>query len=385
MSLDNLPSIYVHKTEAVHAAETDSTHRSPLLMLVIAMVTFLILTSLVAHYYRSVNGAPYMAVLTEKLEDFTQDASDYDIVFLGTSETFRHVDPQTISDTLSQGGQDLSVYNFGVPALNFAELRFLVDRMAERPATGRKFVVIQNPLPAGGDLNNLLTDRGRYFRSGARVGDTASEVVCYTGTSLGLFRRIYSNTLAVSAETVGFGRLGSTLFPVLGEQELGYDPAYRTNHGYWPVERDLTDHVAERSKHSPMTPEKMQTYIAGGGMKAPRDGRLACRAGLILDLVRDLEEAGYTVIYFNPPTVKFSPLSNAVRDKMIDLDPNLKVLDFDSASHAEFTAPDLWFDESHMKDEGAQRLSHLIGERLIDIISNVETLPADASGAIEPT
>nr|WP_070958964.1 hypothetical protein [Hyphomonas sp. Mor2] len=372
MSLDNLPSIYVHKTPASEAAASGA--RMPAFVIwTIALVTFLVLTSLVANLYRSAHGMPYMAVLTEKLEDYDKQSADYDVIFLGTSETFRHIDPSAISAVLADNGHELDVYNFGVPALNYSELSLLTDRIADNPADGRKFVVIQNPLPVRGDLDTLLTDRGRYFRNGARVGNTVSEVACYTGTSLGLLRRIYSNSLAVTAETTGFGRLANTLFPAAETLQLTYDPAYRNNHGFWPVDRDLTDHVVARQGFASMTPDKMQAYIDGQGMRAPRESQLACRAGLILDLVTRLEAAGYTVIYLNPPTVKFSPLSNAVRDAALKLDPDLLVLDFDPAIYTEFTEPSLWFDESHMTGEGAERLSRLIGAELATLLAEVDT------------
>ena len=98
-----------------------------------------------------------MAVLSEKMDDYLLHRDEIDMVFLGSSQTFRHIDAPRINRLLDEAGIDLTVYNFGVPALTEPEMRYIADFIIENKSPRLKYVVLQNPLRAEGEFSNMMS------------------------------------------------------------------------------------------------------------------------------------------------------------------------------------------------------------------------------------
>lgn len=358
MLMDNVDEGGIEKTSA------RAIRFGPVGVMLLGLLAFVACGSIVSFAYRQTAGEPYIEVMSEKLEDLAANGDQYDLIFLGTSETFRHVNPAVVDEELAACGLDIKSMNLGVPALQEPEFRYMVDKLlAERPER-LKYVVVQDPLRAEGVLSNMLTDRGRYFRGWEHLGDTARDAVCYTGTPMGKAKRALNNTQAVVQEQLGVGRLSQLSFPsVSGPQGvLSYDERYRAHDGYWPVDED--PNVAWRHEESPMTEEILARAETGEGW-APGRGAAMCRAGQIMDSVNRLRAAGFEVGYYVSPAPDDVPHDMAVTEAVREAAPSMPVFSYvDPAEHPEFLKPDLWFDFGHMTGEGADMLSRKLGADL---------------------
>ncbi len=343
------------------AATARTGSLGPVAVTAIGVAAFVVCASAISFFYRQVSEPPYIEVLSEKFEDLAASGDQYDLIFLGTSETFRHVNPAVVDEELAACGLDIRTLNFGVPALQEPEFRYMVERLlAERPERLR-YVVVQDPLRAEGQLSNMLSDRGRYFRGWDRLDDTVRDAVCYTGTTAGKARRVVNNAQAVMQEQLGVGRLAQLSFPATGQSEsvLRYDERYRDHAGYWPVDED--PNVAWRNEETPMTDEILARAASGEGW-APDDGAAMCRAGQIMDSVDGLRAAGLEVGYYVSPAPNDVPHDLAVTAAVREAAPDMPVFSYvDPVEHPEFLAPGLWFDFGHMRGEGADMLSRKLG------------------------
>jgi len=98
--------------------------------------------------------------LSTKLEHFAEHADEYDVVFLGSSKVYRHVDPALFDELTPERGPERRSFNMGVSGMAAIEIHFTVrELLARRPARLRWVLV--DPHTLGLDLldQNMLTGR----------------------------------------------------------------------------------------------------------------------------------------------------------------------------------------------------------------------------------
>lgn len=102
-------------------------------------------------------------LLGEKLEQFEElhRAEAFDTVFLGSSRTYRHLDPATWTETFAAAGSSSRAFNLGVPEMRMPELLHLAEDLLASPGGGaiRRLVVEPEPKPLFGHEANRLTSR----------------------------------------------------------------------------------------------------------------------------------------------------------------------------------------------------------------------------------
>lgn len=339
------------------------TRRRGGVAVVIGVLSFLVVGSGVSLGYRATMGQPYIEVLSEKAEDYAANAGAYDLVFLGSSLTFRHVDPEVFDAELRACGLPVRSYNFGVPAMREPELRSVAELVLRRRTARLRYVVLQDPIRAEGVTANMMSDRGRYFRGWERAPDTVRDVICYTGTRAGQARRALGNAKAIAAEQIGLGRLARFFTPIT-KAPLRYDPGYREARGFWPSDRDDLEFAANPELRQPMSGDLLAEALGGGGY-TPSRAASECRARQLLDTVDRLEQGGLEVFYFISPNPREVAHDRAVREALERIAPDLEVLDLgDPRAHPEYFALERWNDVGHLDARGAAMVSRDLGRGL---------------------
>ena len=366
MPADKVKIPYVFHPKAAEREKSSLSIFAKMRLIFIAFLVFFGFSAVIAHSFRAFTADPYISVMTEKMRDYRDTADNYDVVFIGSSQTFRHIDAPSISSFLKQEGIDLKVYNFGVPAMSGPELRHAAEFILENKGSRLKHVIVQNPLRAQGGLPNMMTDRGRFFRYGEKALETMRDVNCYTGSAVGKLRRYKNNAQSLTAEQIGLGRLAQTLFPDVSDRRLIYNAGYRENDGYWPVEQDGSAHVKVRNLRTPMTDEIMQRYLRGLDDVIPTDSAATCRARQIIDAMSGFRDAGIGIMFFVSPNPKEQMHDLKIASALADEDPSIPILNFGSVDdYPELFEPELWFDLTHMNGRGARVLAGAIAPALI--------------------
>jgi hypothetical protein len=345
--------------------------RRPAMAVALGLASFLAASACISLGYRLAAGPPYIAVMSEKFEDYAAHADDYELVFLGSSQTFRHIDPSVVDAELRMCEAGVRSYNFGVPALREPELRYAAEFLIAHKSDALAYVVIQDPIRADGMISNLMSDRGRYFRGWDRLDDAGRDVMCYTGTGAGQARRAWVNLRAALAEQLGLGRLAQSLIPTPRSSGLGgYDPRYRTANGFWPADQDVVERAASVAEQTAMTADVIDQALTDGG-HAPSPAAATCRASQLRETVRKLQGEGIKVLYLVSPNPREVAHDRAVTEAFARLAPDVPILDYnDPAAHPEYFEMERWFDVSHLNGESARALSADIGRRLCAFVKS---------------
>jgi hypothetical protein len=91
--------------------------------------------------------------LDEKLRYFTEHKDEFDLLFVGSSATFRNYVPRVVDAELAAEGLEITSFNFGVVGFRSFETDFMV-----------KWILAQHPARAA-----LDGDRAADLRSALRV------------------------------------------------------------------------------------------------------------------------------------------------------------------------------------------------------------------------
>ncbi len=114
--------------------------------------------------------------LRPKGEWFLDHKDEFDVLFVGTSRTFRGIDPRVVDAELAAAGVSgahgpLRSFNFGVGGMLRFETDYVLDQLlAERPARLRVVVVEGDPWdPATDFLNNTWSSRSVFWHDFERT------------------------------------------------------------------------------------------------------------------------------------------------------------------------------------------------------------------------
>ncbi len=77
---------------------------------------------------------------TRKFEHFAANKDDYDVLFIGSSQVYRHVDPARFDRLMAEAGHPVRSFNFGVAGMAALENRALITRIAALQPARLKWV-----------------------------------------------------------------------------------------------------------------------------------------------------------------------------------------------------------------------------------------------------
>ncbi len=137
-----------------------------------AAITLLALAAFVgtAAAIRKATPWPEEYGLRPKRDWFVEHKDEFDVLFLGTSRTFRGIDPRIVDAELAAAGVTgeagpLRSFNFGVGGMLRFETDYVLDELLEaRPARLRIVVIEGDPWdPATDFLNNTFSSRSVFW------------------------------------------------------------------------------------------------------------------------------------------------------------------------------------------------------------------------------
>jgi hypothetical protein len=321
-----------------------------------------------------------------KLSLLEQAEDPVEIVFVGSSRTFRQVDPVAVDTGLQARGLDFHSLNLGVPGMAGIELLAFTERVLDEAGPDLRWLVvdIRYVEPILGSAN-IATTRVTWWH------DPANTVLALESTARAdrpIERRLtwaLNHVVAFANQVAGTGVLLDHIAGpgIDNELDIGRDGT-----GFVPLDAAL---AAARARYGPEaldladSLEQRRTELISGGTQAferrvTRITRLLADppppTDLQLDYLERLvdladEHAAGLVLLVPPgvsPTVSEQAgawLPSAGTREGVDA-----VLDFnDPAAYPELFDYELWFDENHLGSEGARLFSGLLGEALAEVVA----------------
>ncbi|MDG2149543.1 MAG: hypothetical protein P8N09_08465 [Planctomycetota bacterium] len=322
---------------------------------------------------------------TAKLEDFEKHKDEYDLIFLGSSQLYRHVDPVLFDKAFAEAGHSIHSFNFGVPGMGALENRWILQKVLAMKPARLKTVVFDAPAPGAllGGMNHI-TPRVKAWHDLVSTW-LAVKLVWQTGMSTSwkldmTERHLVSfgyrlcnvgsvrELLDIQLKGTAVDRTEARNYRVtdgpggLGENGRGFvsmdraveavpdsDPYQRKllMDRYRKMQQGLAGY-AKRLRENPNRPRPMLEYTG-----KPREVQelLPAELEILASMVKLAEDAGIEPIFTNAPDIRQKEyfITEAAKAGVI---PTLIDLD-DPAKHKNLLAPELRFDELHLRESGA--------------------------------
>ncbi len=307
-----------------------------------------------------------------KLAEFESRRDEWNVLFVGTSSTYRSVNPTVVNASAARRGQHVDSYNFGMPAHSLPEMQVVLREIMEMKPTALKMVVLE-PGPrllTNGDNwksvravrfhspENLLPGLKHSWRisetwkwglneTRKRIGSTGYNL---TNTGMLASRFIRNDRQGENWEAIEDGYLSSENDPSHGR--IAVHEAFMTY-------RDLYAEALLKGKRH------------GGG---DPDSKLPHGVGDTLnDIVSFCAKNEIKLVLMIRPTLKEPRYATQIVDWMKTSGTSQRVLNFSPLDSApEIYDLDLWYDQNHLNEQGAAIFSERLGNEIAAILSEAD-------------
>lgn len=326
-------------------------------------LVFFIGTSAISLTLRATTPAPYMDVLTPKMDVYRADAATYDTVFIGTSRTLYHIVPAEIERAAAAAGcTPPSVFNFGVHGMNGVEQDWVIAQVLAASGPELKRIVLEDPLPEARKMADATTSRARYFNGPSQYGDRVESIMSFPESMPKRVFRLGIFGYGIVFDLSAVGRAAERAFPT--QQDIIDDTAYvRGEHGFEALDEIDFDDIKARHQDFLTRPDEfdaaLEKYTWGDSPN------LDARADYMIGKMRALEARGLQPLFYISPDPMELDRTPQVGKRVAERAPDLAILNYNQPDiHPGLFKRDIWHDFSHVGRTGAILLSAKIGEDL---------------------
>lgn len=309
--------------------------------------------------------------VTVKLEHLAEHGGKYDTLFIGSSETFRHVIPEIIDARMAERGFPTKSFNLGGPAMTGFEADHVL-----REALPLLRPNLRNVLIEPGIWRHKMQGKNRRSvrsKNWHTVRQTFGTLEMAYALDEPLLRRIHFalGHLQILAWRLSNYGDGERLF----DGFLGTPPTQSTSaeyvaegRGYQPLEEDSNEVVMARRR---TLLEDSKQYEKAIGL-LERANRTSTPTRLIneralADQVALIRATGIEPVFFVPPGSFGTPYAFDLHEE--GLIPHL--LSFNHPDrYPELYRLDRRYDANHLNREGAEQFSRLLADRWADLIES---------------
>ncbi|HVX58944.1 MAG TPA: hypothetical protein VHC19_00025 [Pirellulales bacterium] len=310
--------------------------------------------------------------LEQKWSQFERQADECDVLFLGTSRIYRHLDPAAFDAALYEQGIRVRSFNLGMPRMSILEAQELADRLVARRPQRLKLVVLE-PMLFIFDLDNWSAERemathdlrGTHLAVSNTLGAERRH-----GTAW-LDRLCYAmpHVLSFACREVNLGLADPLIFPPC-PQRPGPPPDIDALAGYGPlpVRNDPNGPWRERFRRFlalPQPPDWNGTSLS------------AEELAYFKHLVGRIRQTGAEVAFLLGPRVKRDSHTVAVLESHPEHFADVPLLDY-LRGHGPQTLYqlDYWYDFDHLNAVGARELSQRVARDVAPRLRRrIESIP----------
>jgi hypothetical protein len=356
-----------------------SWRRLPLVLLVL-LIGLVATGQAIRHIVDHLAPPPEIGDLGVKIDWYLAHRAEIDVVFIGTSHVAYAVETKVFDAETRALGCPTSSFSLAVAGLNYRELIYLLNFVADHPPPKLRLVLFEPRPNASRDLKTLLTPRfrstltlGTFWRSiddllvNQRDADRTS---FYVGAYLAAFAYQNLGIGALAERVLHPTRRARPSGPQWQDGQRGFEPLGMDGEAYEPHAKDFrgakleewrreVDDYANHLKKMRLEPDWKRILRSELAVTARIPGR---------------------AIAFSPPTTAADwPL---LMRKVRDLQPGMTTIHSDVLSDPALFDPDLWWDEGHLNREGALAYSQVLARRVCPILLGQS--PADSVADAQP-
>jgi hypothetical protein len=341
----------------------------------LGVLVFLVVLPLVSTGYRALHDAlpeyrdEQDIVQRTKRKYLMDHLEDYDLLFLGDSQVYRHVIPATFDRRVARGGLELTSYNLGLPGSRFFETLHRVEWLLAREPQRLQYLVIavSDPDPPF-KWENLFAKREIDWHTPRLTVLALRTVLASDRPALQKARELGGHLVQFGCAFTGAGTAVPAASVVLWGQVVPEDPTAR---GFLSLEVDPNpDNVARRREFlEALTLDRDLLQRRADAVRAQRDSVEPTQVlvDALTELVASLRAAGVEPVFvLYPPAPNKRPEIRGAHEA--GAIPNLISFADPDAYPALYNSLKQRFDENHLNKAGASRLSVLLGEEFLEVV-----------------
>jgi hypothetical protein len=307
-------------------------------------------------------GIPYShnKIFSAKYAFYKEHEKDYNALFMGSSRTYREINPEVIDAALP--GLGLNSINLGAPATFIPESVYLMDMLLANKSSGSPLRIVFMELTELSTVKfvNWFTPRSFYYLDNKHLGLVWRVIMSNDNMS----RRMQVERMYPFLQ--GYVLKNLFLLPELQVEPQSQDALGLDHKGYYPLDWDLQQNNTPRllERHNLFTKDTsgIQTRIAAQ-QKEKVHGVGQAYIDYLNEFIDTANRYGVRVYYVIPPKLRnYQALREAIphiRDyRVIDMGSYARYPDLYQAKY--------WFDEGHFNSAGANLFSTYLAEAILE-------------------
>ncbi|MGI9509294.1 MAG: hypothetical protein ACR2QJ_08095 [Geminicoccaceae bacterium] len=352
----------------------------------LAVVTFAVVTLAAAvglNVMTPGDDEPNLGMMSKKTAYLRDNYQDYNVLLVGTSRTYRGVDPILLQQVAKQQGCDVRAFNLGIPKLRLTELRHIRDQLP--PSALENYdLILMTPLASSKiAMANWSSNRIQYFNDWN--GYLVSLIdIWHTPLTNRVPKQIYYSSMlsgAFAYRQLGVGRLAQGLRgPTQGDPDNPSGDAFDgsaivdfSRHGYVALDDEPSQQFIKRGQAIKDAPGYFDTLKAETYPVDEFRGSVADKAWLrfrrSLDYFSEFD--GQTALFL-PPLLTFRAQDKALAEAAEAR--GVPVLNYNQADvYPELFERKHWFDYYHLGKSGAEMMTEMMAETICSLIDKKES------------
>ncbi len=340
---------------------------------------------------------PPQSWTTVKLREFAERKDEFDLVFLGSSQIYRHVDPALFDEVMAAEGVPVHSFNFGVPGMGALENRWILEQVLAMEPARLETIVFDAPAPGvllsgmnhvtprvktWHDLDTTLLAlriiRDAGMPTSWKVDMARRHLVSfgYKLCNVGSLREVLEWELTGTSETrADEERMARINGPGgLGTDERGWVSMNKAYNDSSPYQRSLLkqryDKMQEEMdrwvKRVQEDPDRPRPLLEFDGQPREVQDLTPAEKELLGDLIAMTQAAGVRPLFTNAPDIRqkeyfvVEAAKAGVIPELVDMD--------DPHEHLELLDPTLRFDELHLHEKGAVAYTEALAKEIAELL-----------------
>jgi hypothetical protein len=134
------------------------------------IVTFLLALALVSVVIGMITPTPNVPIVTTKVHWLQEHGDDFDVIFLGSSRTYRQVIPELFDQAMAAAGHPVTTFNLGIDGMRPPEDTYVLEQALQRRAKPLRWVFVEcSPLRLTMRPEDRGTLRATYWHDAKRT------------------------------------------------------------------------------------------------------------------------------------------------------------------------------------------------------------------------
>jgi hypothetical protein len=326
------------------------------------------------------NDSPNLGIYSKKVDHLRRNHADYNVLFIGTSRTYRGVDPIQLQQVAEGQGCDVRAFNLGVSKLRLTELRHLQEQLSPSMLQGYDLILLSGMSLSGIAAANWGSSRIQHFSDfdGYRVSLIDIWQAPLTGLK-GFLKKVQYSTLLSGSflyRQLGIGRLADAIRGTAagnangpsGDLFDGDAIVDFSRHGYVALDDEPSEQFHVRGQRILNNPGYFEA------MKSETQSVEALRGPIAERSWQRFDNAMQHLASFDVPIALFLPpmLPSRAEDMALAESASARgvpVLNYNRPNlYPELFEREHWFDYFHVGQSGAELLTASIGNDICPLI-----------------